>query len=400
MKLLENMLHKVGSMFEKDKPLAKFYPVYEALDTFLLTPGKVTKKSPHVRDAWDMKRVMIFGVFALIPAIFMSVYNTGYQILLAKGLSIDFWMCIQLGLSKVLPIIIVSYAFGGFWEVLFAVVRKHEINEGFLVTGILFPLTLPPTIPLWQVAVGISFGVVFGKEIFGGTGYNVFNPALLARAFVFFAYPAQISGAKVWVAFDGYTRATPLAVISQAAHGANPVDLLSKAGYTFHDLFWGIKPGSIGETSVVACLLGLAFLLITRVANWKIVFSSVLGVIAMGGLFYLLQGPNQPAYFFLPLYWHFVLGGFAFGAVFMATDPVSAPSTNIGHWIYGFLIGALTVLIRVCNPAYPEGVMLSILFMNVFAPAIDYFVMQNNINNRQKRNKSLTSIKQGDDKKG
>lgn len=384
MNLIEKTIAKLEEHFKQGKPLGKFYPVFEAMDTFLLTPGKVTKKAPHVRDAIDIKRVMIFVVIALIPATFMGIYNTGYQMLLAKNMPIDFWQAMGLGASKVIPIIFVSYAAGGFWEVLFAILRKHEINEGLLVTGILYALVLPPTMPLWQVAVGISFGVVFGKEIFGGTGMNVFNPALVSRAFVFFAYPAQISGSNVWVAVDGYTRATPLAVAAATPKGHAVIDSLHTAGYHFHNMFLGFIPGSIGETSALACLSGLAFLLITRVASWRIVVGCVAGLLTMTGVFYLLRGPSHLAFFALPPHWHLVMGGFAFGSIFMATDPVSSCATNTGRWIYGFLIGVLTALIRIINPAYPEGVMLSILFMNIFAPLIDYFVVENNIKKRVK----------------
>ncbi|HBO97381.1 MAG TPA: NADH:ubiquinone reductase (Na(+)-transporting) subunit B [Candidatus Omnitrophica bacterium] len=382
MKFLEEQSQKIGKLFEKGKPLEKLYPLYEALDTFLLSPGTILKKAPFVRDAVDLKRSMSLVVVALIPCLFMGIYNTGYQILLAQGAAYSFGGCVGLGLMKVLPIILVSYAAGGFWEVLFAVVRKHEINEGFLVTGILFALVLPPTIPLWQVAVGISFGVVFGKEIFGGTGMNVFNPALVARAFVFFAYPGQISGSSVWVAVDGYTRATPLAVAAATAKGQSVTQALQDAGYSLSNMFYGFIPGSIGETSALACLIGLAFLLITRIASWRVVAGCVVGLLTMAGVFHLFQGPDRLAFFALPPYWHLVMGGFAFGAVFMATDPVSSAATNAGRWIYGFLIGVLTVLIRVVNPAYPEGVMLSILFMNAFAPLIDYFVVENHIKRR------------------
>lgn len=382
MKFIEEQLKKVGQLFEKGKPLEKFYPLYEALDTFLLTPGKTATKAPFVRDAVDMKRVMIFVVLALIPATLMGIYNTGYQIEIAKGLTHSFWGAMEAGAWKVIPIILVSYAAGGFWEVLFAITRKHEINEGFLVTGILFALTLPPSIPLWQVAVGISFGVVFGKEIFGGTGMNVFNPALTARAFVFFAYPAQISGSIVWVAVDGFTRATPLAVAAATPKGHSVVQALGDAGYNFQNMFFGFIPGSIGETSALACLIGLAFLLVTGVASWRITVACVLGLLTMSSVFYFLRGAERLAFFALPPYWHLVMGGFAFGAVFMATDPVSAAATNVGRWIYGFLIGVLTVLIRVVNPAYPEGVMLSILFMNAFAPLIDYFVVETHMKRR------------------
>ncbi len=387
MNLLEKSLHKLSPLFETGKPLAKFYPVYEALDSFLLTTGKVTKKGPHVRDAVDLKRVMMLVVIALIPAILMGIYNTGYQILLAKGQAIHNAQIWWLGLEKVLPIILVSYVAGGFWEVIFAVSRRHEINEGFLVTGILYALTLPPTIPLWQVAVGISFGVVFGKEIFGGTGMNIFNPALVARAFVFFAYPASMSGSVVWVAVDGFTRATPLAVLKEVGRGGDPIAALANQGYHVANLFNGFIPGSIGETSVWACLMGLAFLLITRVASWRIVAGCFLGLLGMSTVFYLLRGPNTFGIYALPPHWHIALGGFAFGAVFMATDPVSGSATNVGRWIYGILIGVLTVLIRDINPAYPEGVMLAILLMNIFAPLIDYFVLQAHI---KQRNKKLT----------
>ena len=374
--------------FAKGKPLEKLYPLFDALDTFLLTPGKTTKKAPHVRDAVDIKRVMIFVVVALIPCIFMGIYNAGYQIQIAKGLEVSLWGAMALGAWKVLPIIIVTYAVGGFWEALFAILRKHEINEGFLVTGILFALTLPPTIPLWQVAVGISFGVVIGKEIFGGTGYNVLNPALTARAFVFFAYPAQMSGDSVWVAVDGFSQATPLAVVAAADRGASAVAALEFAGYSFKDVFLGFIPGSIGESSTLACLIGLAFLLITRVASWRVILGCIVGVTTMSLTFSFFQGPESMAFFSLPAHWHMVLGGFAFGAIFMATDPVSSAATNTGRWIYGILIGMLVVLIRMVNPAYPEGVMLAILFMNVFAPTIDHFVVESNVKKRLARVKA------------
>jgi len=385
---LEKSLTRFKEHFREGKPLARLYPLFEAIDTFLLTPGKVTKKAPHVRDAVDMKRVMSFVVIALLPATFMGIYNTGYQMLVAQNLAVSFWHALGLGASKVLPIILVSYLAGGFWEILFAVVLRHEINEGFLVTGILYALVLPPTMPLWQVAVGISFGVVFGKEIFGGTGFNIFNPALVARAFVFFAYPAQISGDAVWVAVDGYTRATPLAVAAGATRGGSAVEALATAGYSFNNMFLGFIPGSVGETSALACLLGLVFLLVTQVASWRTVSGCVLGLLAMSGVFYLLRGPEKLAFFSLPVHWHLVMGGFAFGAVFMATDPVSCAATNAGRWIYGFLIGVLSVLIRVINPAYPEGVMLAILFMNAFAPLIDHFVEEAHIRKRMRRLRS------------
>jgi len=385
MKFLEDQMKKVGKLFGKGKPLEKLYPFYEAIDTFLLTPGKRTTKAPFVRDSIDLKRVMISVVIALIPCIVMGIYNTGYQIQIAKGLVPTLGSCFWLGALKVLPIIIVTYAVGGFWEGLFSVIRRHDINEGFLVTGILYALILPPTIPLWQVAVGISFGIVIGKEIFGGTGMNILNPALSARAFVFFAYPAQMSGDAVWAAVDGFSQATPLAVVAIAEKGSSAVAAISQAGYTFKDVFLGFIPGSIGETSTLACLIGLAFLLITRIASWRIVAGCVVGLTAMSLVFFLFKGENSMAFYSLPPHWHMVLGGFAFGSIFMATDPVSSSATETGKWIYGILIGILVVLIRMVNPAYPEGVMLAILFMNVFAPLIDHFVVQQNIKRRLAR---------------
>lgn len=372
--------------FAKGKPLEKMYPLFDAIDTFALTPGKVTKNAPHVRDFIDIKRVMIFVVLALLPAIGMGIYNTGYQIMLAKGVE-NFGLIDSLfhGALKVLPIIIVTYAVGGLWEGLFAIVRKHEINEGFLVTGILYALTLPPTMPLWQVAIGISFGVVIGKEIFGGTGFNVLNPALTARAFVFFAYPAQMSGDAVWVAVDGFTQATPLNVVAIAERGSSAIEALASAGYNFQNMLTGFIPGSIGETSTIACILGLLFLLVTGVASWRVMAGSVIGLISMSAFFGLFQGADAPAFFSLPPHWHIIMGSFAFGTIFMATDPVSSSATQTGRWIYGFLIGVLVVLIRMINPAYPEGVMLAILFMNVFAPTIDYFVVKSNIKRRLAR---------------
>ncbi len=382
MRFLEKKLARFGELFAPGKPLEKFYPVYEALDSFCLTPGTKTVQAPFVRDAVDLKRTMMFVILGLLPCLGMGVYNTGCQILLAKGEAVTFASCISLGLMKVLPIMFVAYAAGGFWEVLFAVVRKHEINEGFLVTGMLYTLIMPPTVPLWQVALGISFGVVIGKEIFGGTGYNIFNPALVSRAFLFFSYPAQFSGDQVWVALDGHTRATPLAVLSNAGTGSRAVMALQESGYPFSDLFWGFIPGSIGETSTFACLLGLMFLLITGVASWRIMAGCGTGLLVTAGIFFLLQGPDRLTFFSLPPHWHLVLGGFAFGAVFMATDPVSSCATNTGRWIFGFVIGILIVLIRVVNPAYPEGVMLAIVFMNAFAPLIDHLVVERHIKKR------------------
>jgi len=383
--MLEKILKQAGKLFQPGKPLAKLFPVYEALDTFALTPGTKTKTAPLVRDAIDIKRVMSFVIVALLPCIVIGIYNVGWQMIALSGGVPALGACFAAGLKKVLPITLVTYMAGGFWEVLFAVTRKHEINEGFLVTGMLFALIMPPTVPLWMVAVGISFGVVIGKEIFGGAGYNGLNPALTGRAFLYFSYPVAFSGNAVYVALDGVSRATPLAVVSDMARGGDSVAALAQEGYSLGNMFWGLIPGVIGETSAFACLLGLAFLLITGIASWRIVTGCAAGLLATSTLFWLIQGPQSLGAFSLPPHYHLVMGGFAFGAIFMATDPVSASATNVGRWIYGICIGVLTVLIRVINPAYPEGVMLAILFMNVFAPLIDHFVVEGHIRRKNKR---------------
>ncbi|MFA5088616.1 MAG: NADH:ubiquinone reductase (Na(+)-transporting) subunit B [Candidatus Omnitrophota bacterium] len=384
MGIVNKRFEKISELFSPGKPLERFYPIFEAWDNFLRTPGTRTQKAPHVRDVVDLKRVMIIVVIALFPCLFMGMYNVGYQIQKFQGAAASFPAALLSGARIVLPILLVTYLVGGFWEVLFAVIRKHEINEGFLVTGILFALTLPPSIPLWQVAVGISFGVVIGKEIFGGTGYNVLNPALTGRAFLFFAYPGYLSGDSVWAAVDGFSRATPLAVLSASGKGGAAVQTLLDAGYTFQNMFWGFIPGSIGETSKAACLLGLFLLLMTRIANWRVVVGCFLGLMTTGLLCMNFQGGQTLTYFSLPAHWHLVMGGFAFGAIFMATDPVSSCATQPGRWIYGFLVGALVMVIRVLNPAYPEGVMLAILFMNIVAPLIDYLVVESHIRRRAK----------------
>jgi Na+-transporting NADH:ubiquinone oxidoreductase subunit B len=347
----------------------------------------------------------MFVIYALLPCLFFGIWNAGNQFNIANGVADATLMTdILRGSAMVLPIVIVSYLVGGIWEVLFAVVRRHEINEGFLVTGMLFPLVLPPTLPLWQVAVGISFGIVIGKEIFGGVGYNILNPALTGRAFLFFAYPAQISGDAVWVGtaktaldnsilgtvaenIDGVTQATPLAVASVAEHGTDAVAALSDAGFTLWNMTVGNISGCIGSTSAIAILLGMGFLLLTGIASWRVMISGIIGCVAMGALFNAL--PLENAFAGLPFYYHLVMGGFLFGIVFMATDPVSSAATNTGKLIYGFLIGALTVLIRVANPAYPEGAMLAILFMNVMAPLIDHFVVQSHIKKRTAHARAL-----------
>ena len=400
-RFLRALLDKQEKLFSGK--LERLYPLHEAGDTFFFTPGDVTKNPSHVRDALDLKRTMITVVIALAGCMFMACYNTGYQANLAiasgaaaldnwhtslmatMGVAFDpasFLSCFVHGALYYLPVLIVTLVVGGLWEAVFAVVRRHEINEGFLVTWMLFPLILPPTVPLWQVALGISFGVVVGKEIFGGTGYNILNPALVARAFVFFAYPAQLSGDKVWIAAqtstDGVSGATWLA--SAALEGQAVVD----AGVTWWQAFIGLIPGSMGETSTLACLAGAFLLVVTGIGSWRILVSVAVGTIACASLLNAVGSTTNP-FFDVPFWWHFVLGGWAFGAVYMATEPVTAPGTNSGRVIYGFLIGVLVVLIRVVNPAYPEGMMLSILFMNVFAPVIDHFAIVANVKRRQAR---------------
>jgi len=396
--LFDLMEKKLGPLFEKDGKLERLYPLYEAGDAFARTSPEVTDCAPHVRDSIDQKRLMVFVVYALFPALFFGIWNAGHLFNANNAVEgATFLTDILRGSAMVLPIVMVSYIVGGVWEVLFAIVRKHEINEGFLVTGMLFPLVLPPTLPLWQVAVGISFGIIIGKEIFGGVGFNVLNPALTGRAFLFFAYPAQISGDKVWIGsahtaldnsilgtvaenIDGVTQATPLAVASAAEKGSDAIQAMSDAGFSLWNMTTGAIPGCIGSTSAIAIVLGLVFLLVTGIIAWRVVASGLLGVVSIGLLFNFL--PLENAFANLPFYYHLVMGGFLFGIVFMATDPVSCSATNTGKWIYGFMIGALTVLIRVANPAYPEGTMLAILFMNVMAPLIDYFVVQAHIKKR------------------
>ncbi len=398
MKSLRNFLDKQEKLFEKGGKLEKLFPLYEAIDTFLFTSGKVSKPRIHIRDAMDLKRMMVMVVYALIPTVLMALYNTGLQanralvqigqlspegwrwaVMSFFGLAPDpsSWISnAVLGALHFLPVYIVTLAVGGAFEVLFAVVRKHEVNEGFLVTSLLFPLVLPPTIPLWQVAVGIAFGVVIGKEVFGGVGMNILNPALTARAFLFFAYPAEISGDKVWIAADGFSQATPLASLALP-------DAPTTISWT--DAFFGFIPGSMGETSTLACLVGALILIVTRVGSWRIMLSVLGGMVGMALFFNAIGSSTNPMFQVSPL-WHLVLGGFAFGAVYMATDPVSASMTAQGKYIYGLFIGILTVMIRVINPAFPEGVMLAILFMNVFAPIIDYMVVKQNIKRRLARN--------------
>jgi Na+-transporting NADH:ubiquinone oxidoreductase subunit B len=382
MKSLRNLVDQVKPHFQKGGKLYKLHSTFDAFETFLFVPDKVTFKGSHIRDSIDLKRTMSFVVIALIPTILFGTWNVGYQHFLATGEMGTFWQQIWIGLQAVLPIIVVTYVTALAIEFGFAQARQHEVNEGVLVSGMLIPLIMPPDIPLWMVSVATAFAVIFGKEVFGGTGMNILNPALLARAFLFFAYPADMSGDKVWVSRipDGYTGATPLA---EAAAG-NTQSLPSAM-----DMFLGFIPGSIGETSTLAILLGAAFLLITGVGSFRIMLSVFVGGYLMGLLFNL-WGANP--FMEIPAHYHLIMGGFAFGAVYMATDPVSAAQTARGKWIYGFLIGILAVLIRVLNPAYPEGMMLAILFMNVMAPLIDHYVIQGNIKRRLRR---MTPVAKG-----
>jgi Na+-transporting NADH:ubiquinone oxidoreductase subunit B len=396
---IEGLFDRYRSQFHGDGKLVWAWPLFEFAESFLLTPGDKTQHGAHVRDPMDLKRLMIIVVYAILPAMLAGMWNIGHQAFLVEGVKDPALLdCVLRGAWHMLPIIAVSYAVGGFWELLFCIVRKHEVNEGFLVTGLLYPLTLAPTTPLWIVALGISFGVVIGKEVFGGTGYNILNPALTARAFVFFAYPAVISGAKVWdvsgrwnpfttygPAVDGYTGATALLAVSSAAPGTDPVAAITAEGWTWWDLFAGTIPGSMGEVSTLAALIGAAILIVTGIGSWRIMVGTVAGLVATTLLLNGLAGPESVAAMSLPFHYHLVMGGFAFGAVYMATDPVSAAATETGRLIYGFFVGVLVILIRVLNPAYPEGMMLSILFMNVFAPLIDYLVIQRSARQRMAR---------------
>ena len=392
-KILDDMEHH----FTEGGRFQKWYALYEAADTIFYSPGSVTRSTAHVRDGIDLKRIMITVWFAAFPAMFYGMYNLGFQAtdVMQAGAAVDgwrgwliesfggydassLWHCFWYGAVFFIPIYAVTFIVGGFWEVLFAMVRGHEVNEGFFVTSILFALICPPDIPLWQVALGISFGVVIGKEVFGGTGKNFLNPALTGRAFLYFAYPAQLSGDAVWVAVDGYTAATPLSIVASDGMAA----LQSQVSWM--DAFMGSIPGSVGETSTLAILIGGVILLATRIASWRIVTGVFIGMFVLSTLFNLVGSEGNPA-FQMPWHWHLVTGGFAFGMIFMATDPVSAAMTNGGKWAFGILIGLMTVLIRVVNPAFPEGIMLAILFANLFAPLMDHFVVQANIKRRLAR---------------
>jgi Na+-transporting NADH:ubiquinone oxidoreductase subunit B len=406
MKALRSRLDRIAPHFEKGGRYERFYPLWEAADTFFYTPPQVTRGAAHVRDALDLKRMMMLVVIATLPCVFMAMFNTGLQANLAidpakvaqlagwrhdllrltgVGYSPQSWLAnIVHGALYFLPLYILTMVVGLSWEVLFAVVRKVEVNEGFFVTGMLFPLILPPTTPLWQAAIAISFGVVVAKEVFGGTGMNFVNPALAARAFLFFAYPASMSGDKVWTAVtpgtavDGYSGATLLGQMRQLS---TPFE---DAGLSWWNAFVGLEPGSMGETSALACLIGALFIAFTGVGSWRTMVSMAIGTAAMSLLFNAIGSATNP-WFAVPFWWHMVLGGWAFAAAFMATDPVTSPFSNAGKWVYGILIGALVVLIRVVNPAYPESVMLVILFMNVMAPLIDHVFVRANVRRRRRR---------------
>jgi Na+-transporting NADH:ubiquinone oxidoreductase subunit B len=432
--MLKRLLHRVEPLFKEGGSLEKLYPLYEAGETFLYTPDKVTSGTTHVRDAIDTKRMMTIVIVALIPCIFMAMYNTGFQASRiietaygsATGSAITpvhgwrYWLLDLLnvhyreagdfyanfkhplfllrhvlhGAVFFIPVYLVTVIFGGLAEAVFAIIRKHEINEGFLVTSMLFPLTLPPTIPLWQVAAGIVFGVVFGKEVFGGTGRNFLNPALTGRAFLYFAYAKQLTGDTIWTAVDGFSGATALGALKVAPPHSDVTQLIASlsgqangvpmpTGFSWWDAFFGNMHGSMGETSVLACLIGAAILIAARVGSWQIMAGMVLGLVGLSGIFCLLK--TEATVFHISPWWHLVLGGFAFGTVFMATDPVSAAVTPLGKWIYGAVIGVVTIIVRAMNSGFPEGVMLAILFGNCVAPLIDYFVVQANVKRRLAR---------------
>ncbi len=395
---LRNFFDRIEPHFLKGGKYEQYFPIYEMVESFLYTPKTVTTAAPHARSYVDMKRIMTYVVIATIPCILMALYNTGLQTNMAiaefgangwraaiiETFGIGFnpsnpFANMMHGLLYFLPIYITTLVAGGIFEVIFATVRKHEVNEGFLVSSMLYALIVPATTPLWQVALGIIFGVVIGKEVFGGTGKNFLNPALTGRAFLYFAYPAQLSGDAVWVPVDGFTGATALAV--SASDG---VQELAARGMTWWDSFLGFVPGSMGETSTLACAIGLVFLLATKIANYRMVVGCLAGMIGFSLLLNWIGSDTNPM-FAMPWYWHLVLGGYAFGLVFMVTEPVSGSHTNMGRYFYGALIGFMVVMIRVINPAFPEGMMLAILFGNVFAPLIDYFVVQANIKRRAKR---------------
>ncbi|MDD2583910.1 MAG: NADH:ubiquinone reductase (Na(+)-transporting) subunit B [Bacteroidales bacterium] len=383
MKAIRKLVDNIKPTFSKGGKLGFLHSTFDAFETFLFVPNLVTKKGTHIRDSIDLKRTMTMVIFALTPALLFGMYNVGHQHALATGASMDFWQTFFYGFLRVIPMVIVSYGVGLGIEFASAQIRGHEVNEGYLVTGMLIPLIMPVDLPLWMLALAVAFSVIIGKEVFGGTGMNIWNPALIARAFAFFAYPSFMSGDKVWVSgltkgegiIDGFSGATPLANAQAGIWSEVP---------SLQEMFLGLIPGSVGETSTLAILLGAALLIFTGIASWRIMVSVVAGGL-LTGLLLNLVAPSPDSYLAIPAWYHLVMGGFAFGTVFMATDPVTGSQTNRGKWIYGFLIGMLAVVIRVFNPGYPEGMMLAILLMNTFAPLIDYSVVQKNIKRREKR---------------
>ena len=381
MKAIRKLVDNIKPTFSKGGKLGFLHSTFDAFETFLFVPDVVTAKGTHIRDSIELKRTRTIVIMALVPALLFGMWNTGHQHFLSTGAETDFLATFFYGFWKVIPMVIVSYGVGLGIEFAAAQIRGHEVNEGYLVTGMLIPLIMPVDLPLWMLALAVAFSVIIGKEVFGGTGMNIWNPALIARAFAFFAYPSYMSGDKVWIAglgkgegiVDGFSGATPLAN--------------AQAGLelpTFQDMFFGFIPGSVGETSTLAILIGAALLIYTGIASWKIMVSTVAGGLLTGLLLNALA-PSPDSYLAIPAWYHLVMGGFAFGAVFMATDPVTGAQTERGKWIYGFLIGLLAVTIRVFNPGYPEGMMLAILLMNTFAPLIDHVVVQKNIKRRLRR---------------
>ncbi len=394
---LNRLIEKIKPTFSKGGKLGFLHSTFEAFESFLFVPGTVTAgKGTHVKDAVDLKRIMIIVVIALVPSLLFGIWNTGYQHNAAFGLNWGFWQMVWYGFVRIIPLYLVSYIVGLGIEFASAQIRGHQVNEGYLVSGMLIPLIVPIDVPLWMLAIAVAFAVIIGKEVFGGTGMNIWNPALLCRAFLFFSYPSKMSGDTVWTGglsrylaegtayasgnglVDGFSGATPL------VHAKEGITGLSNAGIDFMDLFVGNVGGAVGETSVIAILIGAVILIWTGVASWKIMLSSVIGALAIGGLANLFATDATP-YLQLPAYWHLVLGGFAFGTVFMATDPVTSAQTETGKWIYGFLVGALTVTVRLFNPGYMEGMMLAILLMNTFAPLIDHYVIDASISRRAKK---------------
>jgi len=387
-KFLRKILDANAHRFENNGVLEKLYPLYEATDTILFSTDEVTKSGPHIRDSIDIKRVMILVVIALIPLYIFGAMNVGVQNGIAMGVERTNWEQFWFGFDKIIPIILVAFITGAFWEILFAVVRKHPISEGFLVTCALIPLVMPASIPLWQVSIATSFGIVIGKEIFGGVGMNIFNPALVARAFLFFTYPGRISGDKVWVIGpDGYSGATALSVPAAEVnqHAVSLLNGVTQFDYSWWNMLVGWIPGSIGETSKLLIIMGAIFLAITKIANWRVMAGSLIGLGVTAYLTNLMAPFSSNTMLSLPAHYHLVMGGFLFGMAFMATEPVTGCHTNQGRWVYGILFGMLTVIVRAINPAYPEGTMLAILLLNAFASLIDWFVIQSNIKRRLAR---------------